>query len=284
MGIQLRVAALVAFAAALCTAGPVQAAFIAGWDFSQYGIAGSLIVDEPNETSSDTLKSNYSDFDATFGAGAGSQPYGTLYVNGQHDSTDVDENAGVPIFRSTTGSLLSNALLPGTNEVPVGDVAFGTSDGVLQVGAGNYLAGTGQDFNLALSMIASSLVDVVFEANLSALGALYVAENWSLSFGGRTPSGASVVSVDFSLDGINWTALADQNLGATDSPFTVAVAGQQGDNAFFRLGLLGTTGANQPRIDNVSISGDVSQIPEPGTALLLMLGLTGLGVSGRRRV
>jgi hypothetical protein len=33
----------------------------------------------------------------------------------------------------------------------------------------------------------------------------------------------------------------------------------------------------------VTISGDVTVIPEPGTAALLMLGLAGLGVAGRRR-
>jgi hypothetical protein len=283
MRTHVRVAVLAAFAAAFSITWPAQASFIAGWDFSQYAGAASLVVDLPNDESSDTLKSNYSDFDQTFGAGGASQPFGTMYMNGANGSTNVDELAPLPIFRPLAGSLTSNATLPGSNEVPVGDVNFGTSDGVLQVGDGNYLAGTGQDFNIALSMIASSNVSVVFEANLSVLGGLYSAENWSLSFGGRTNNGTSDVTLEFSTDGVVWTPLTTAGLTSVDTLFTRSVVGNPGDNAFFRFGLIGGTTTNQPRIDNVSISGDVTVIPEPGTAMLLLFGLTGLGMAGRRR-
>jgi hypothetical protein len=283
---QLRAAVIAVFAVALSAAGSAQAAFIAGWDFSQYAGAASLQVSEDAGTGdpifADTLKSNYSDYDPTFGAGGASQPFGTMYINGANGSTDVDETALVPVFRSTTGSLTNNLALPGVNEVPVGDVAFGASSGVLQTGPGNYLAGTGQDFTVTLSMIATATVDAVFEANLSAVGPLNEGANWSLSFAGRTNSGTSDVTIEFSLDGIVWSALADANLTTTDTLFTRSVVGNSGDNAFFRLGLPGTVGV-VPRIDNVSISGDVTVVPEPGTAMLLLLGLTGLGVAGRRR-
>jgi hypothetical protein len=204
-----------------------------------------------------------------------------MYADSTHGSTLVDPD--VPIFRSFTGSLSSNSTLPGANEVPVGDVFFGTSNGVLNVGDGNYLAGTGQDFNLALSMVAAADASVVFEADLSFLGPLYVAENWSLSLGARTNSSISAVTVEFSTDATNWTPLANLDLTDVASPFTRAVAGNQSDVGYFRLGFDGTTGAGQPRIDNVTISGDVSQVPEPGTAMLMLLGLTGLGMAGRRR-
>lgn len=283
----LRAAVIAVFAAALSVAGSAQAAFIAGWDFSQYAAAGSVQVSEDSGTGdpifSDTLKSNYSDFDSTFGAGGDSQPFGTLYFNGANGSTNVDETALIPVFRSTTGSLTNNVTLPGSNEVPVGDVNFNASSGVLQVGAGNYQAGAGQDYNEALSMISSSVVNAVFEANLSALGPLNVGDNWSISFAGRVNSGTSNVTIEFSSDGITYSPLTSALFDTTDTLFTRSVVANTGDNGFFRLGFSGS-GTVLPRIDNVTISADVSQIPEPGTALLLLLGLTGLGVASRRRV
>ena len=44
---QLRAAAIACFAASLFFAGPAQAIVIAGWDFTQYGGAGTLIVSSP---------------------------------------------------------------------------------------------------------------------------------------------------------------------------------------------------------------------------------------------
>jgi len=285
MRAQLRVAAIAVFAASLSIAGPVQAAFIAGWDFTQYAGAGSVQISEDSGTfepiTRDTLKANYSDFDDSFGAGGASQPFGTMWMNGTNGSTDVD--ADNSIFLPTTGSLTPNLSTPGDNEVPVGDVAFDASVGVLQVGAGNYLAGTGQDYRNVLSMRALGDVSVVFEANLSALGPLFQAENWSLSFAGISSTATSDVTIEFSTDGISYAALVSANLTTSAAAFTRAVIGNPGDNIFFRLGFT-STGANPiPRIDNVTISGDVSQVPEPGTASLLLLGLAGLGVAGRRR-
>jgi hypothetical protein len=284
MRTELQVAAIAVFAAALFVAGSAQAAFIAGWDFSQYAGGGGLQVSEDideNPINSDTLKSNYSDYDPTFGAGGDSQDYGTMYINGMNGSTDVDENALVPVFRATSGSLGQNLTTPGANEVPSGDVNFGATSTVLQTGPGNYLAGTGQDYTISLSMIASATVNVVFEANLTALGALNEGQNWTLAFSGRTNTGDSNVSIEFSTDGSTWTAPTIVNLSATDALFTHLVPGNQSDKAFFRLGFAGSASLN-PRIDNVTISGDVSLIPEPGTAMLMLLGLTGLGVAGRR--
>jgi hypothetical protein len=286
MRAQLRVAAIAVFAASLAMAGSARAAFIAGWDFTQYAGAGGLQISEDPNTfepiNSNTLKANYSDFDTTFGAGGDSQPFGTLYMNGTNGSTLVDPN-GTTGLLPTTGSLAPNLSLPGDNEVPVGDVAFDASAGVLQVGAGNYQAGTGQDFRNVLSMRALSDVSAVFEANVSALGPTFSVENWSLTFAGISSTATSNVTVEFSTDGINYAALTAASLTTSAAEFTRSVAGNAGDNAFFRLGFT-STGANPiPRIDNVTISGDVTVIPEPGTAALLMLGLAGLGFAGRRR-
>jgi hypothetical protein len=286
MRAQLRVAAIAVFAASLWLAGPARAAFIAGWDFTQYAGAGGLQISEDPDTfeqiNSNTLEANYSDFDATFGAGGDSQPFGTLYMNGTNGSSLVDPN-GTTGLLPTTGSLTPSLALPGANEVPVGDAAFDASAGVLQVGAGNYLAGTGQDYRNVLSMRALSDVSVVFEANVSALGPTFSVENWSLTFDGISSTLTSNVTVEFSTDGINYAALTPALLTTSQAAFTASVLGNAGDNAFFRLGFT-STGANPiPRIDNVTISGDVTVIPEPGTAALLLLGLAGLGMAGRRR-
>jgi hypothetical protein len=118
---------------------------------------------------------------------------------------------------------------------------------------------------------------------VSALGPLYQAENWSLTFAGVSSTLTSNVTLEFSTDGTNYSALSSALLTTSAAAFTGSVVGNPGDNAFFRLGFT-STGANPiPRIDNVTISGDVSQIPEPGTASLLFVGLLGLGVAGRRR-
>jgi hypothetical protein len=132
-------------------------------------------------------------------------------------------------------------------------------------------------------MVSSSVVNAVFEANLSALGPLDVGENWSISFAGRVNSDTSNVTIEFSSDGITYSPLTSALLDTTDTLFTRTVAANPGDNAFFRFGFSGS-GTVLPRIDNVSISADVSQIPEPATALMLLLGLAGLGVASRRRV
>jgi hypothetical protein len=283
MRTKLRIAALVFAAAALSAAGSAQAAFIAGWDFTQYAGAASLVVTDEGDTA-DTLRANYSDYDPTFGAGGASQPFGTMWMNGQHGSTNVDENAAQPIFLPTTGSLTPSLGLPGLNETPVGDVPFDASTGVLEVAAGNYLAGLGQDFRNVLSMRALQDVQVVFEANLAAVSALHVAENWSITFDGITNTGTSSVTIEFSTDGISYSALTPASLTTTGTAFTASVVGNPGDNAYFRLGFDGTGGGSAtPRIDNVSISGDVTVIPEPGTAALLLIGLMGLGAAGRRR-
>src|SRR5262245_54734675 len=98
----------VAFAA--LPLSPARAVTVAGWDFSQYFGDGLLSTD--GVTGADTLSSNYSAFDPTFGAGVESSAYGTMYVNGQFGSTDVDPFAPTPNVVPTMGSLTANLTAP----------------------------------------------------------------------------------------------------------------------------------------------------------------------------
>jgi hypothetical protein len=148
------------------------------------------------------------------------------------------------------------------------------------VGTGNYAAGTGQDFREILSMRALSVLDIVFKADVSAITSL--GQNWSIAFAGVTNTGTSPVSVEFSTDGINYALLNTASFTTSQGLFTASVLGNESAAGYFRLGF-DPAGGVIPRFDNVTISGDVAPIPEPTTAALLMLGLVGLGMAGRRR-
>ena len=248
---------------------------IAGWDFSQYYVDGSLINDL-SYLPTDTLDANYSDFDPTYGAGAESAAYGTLYMNGLHGSTDVDETAYPAAFAPTQGgptggSLASNLSAP-QNGVPVSDVPFDTF---------SILALEGQDFRNLMAMTAGSALYVVFEADLTPEG--LTAYSWRISFGAQTFSGNETeVTVEFSTDGIDYTSFGSVIVDANDTPYTVNLASGFANRGFVRLGFdpSSETGG-QPIIDNVAItatlpeSQPVPSISLGGLALLagLMLGI-----------
>ena len=268
---------LTAWLASLAITGAAQAAdisVVAGWDFSQYWTEGALYIDS-SFVPQDTLDANYSDFDPSFGAGAESAAYGTLYFNGAHGSTDVDENGFPPVFTPTAnapagGSLASNLGAP-QNGAPVGDVPFDTH---------NVLDAEGQEYQNYLAMTATSELDIVFEATLATAG--LTAFDWQISFGAQTFSGDETeVTIEFSTDGITYASFGSVTVDANDTPFLVNLGSDVTDQAFVRLGFdpSSLTGG-QPVIDNVAI---MAIVPEPSTALLLGLGLMGLGALGRRQ-
>ena len=267
---------LIVSLASIAVAGAAQAAdisVIAGWDFSQYWADGTLYVDS-SFGPKDTLDANYSDLDPSFGAGAESAAYGTLYFNGDHGSTDVDENGFPPAFGPTANapggaSLASNLGAP-LNGVPGNDVAFD---------AHTILDLEGQDYQTYLAMTAVSELDIVFEADLTSAGLR--AFDWQIAFGAQTFSGDETeITIEFSTDGISYASFGSVTVDANDTPYLVSLGSDLTDQVFVRLGFdpSSLTGG-QPVIDNVTIG---ATIPEPGTALLLALGLVGLGAFRQR--
>jgi hypothetical protein len=274
---KMKMKSLIALLASLVVAGAAQAAdvsVVAGWDFSQYWAEGTLIVDD-SFVNKDTLDANYSDFDPTFGAGAESAAFGTLYFNGSHGSTNVDENGFPPAFgptaNSQAGASLGSNLSAPQNGVPVGDVPFDTH---------NVLAAEGQAYQEYLAMTAISELDIVFEANLTSAG--LTASAWQISFAAQTFSGNETeVTVEFSTDGMSYSSFGSVTVDANDMPYLVDLGTDITDQAFVRLGFdpSSLTGG-QPVIDNVAI---MAIVPEPSTFFLLSLGLAGLGAFGRHR-
>jgi hypothetical protein len=239
------------------------ASMVAGWDFSQY--LGPAFLSTDGATLATTLSANYSDLDPN-GLGTESAAYGTMYIdgtNGSHAST-----GGADPFIPTGNNLVSNEDAPG--------VAPPFNSG----GAYNVLctAEASQSFCNDLSMLANAVATPVFQADLGAL----TADAWELSFGGQTLSGTSGVGIEVSTDGTNYSTVSTETLTSVDTQFVVPLGAilDGEDEVFVRLNF-DPTGLDQPVIDNLAISGEV--IPEPGTAMLMLLGLVGLHTMGRRR-
>jgi hypothetical protein len=127
------------------------------------------------------------------------------------------------------------------------------------------------------AMRASDIVDVVFEADLSSLGAGWAGSGFGLSFAAQS-EGSSTVAVSFSLDGVTYNLLLTEPLGTAEEVVSVSLGGVNLSHAYVKLSF---TAGDASRIDNLAIKADV--IPEPGTVLLLGLGLGGLTIFGRRR-
>ena len=240
---------------------PAQATMVAGWDFSQYLGDGLLSVD--GATYTDTLSANYSNLDPTFGAGAESTPFGTLFLNGSFGSTNVGAGSGVEPFVPTAGSLNSNIDAPGP--IPFDSYTV--------------LIDEGQTFANLQGMTARGASSAVFKADLNIQP--LNGSDWTLSFGGKTFEGTSSVGIEFSIDGVTYAPFGSVNLDTNDKPFSVNLGSALSHEAFVRLTFDPANG--QPIIDNLAIGATLSAIPEPGTALLLVSGLTGLHVFGRRR-
>lgn len=256
---------LAATAVSAALASPALAvSMVAGWDFSQFAVDGGLSVDGENLTN--TADSNYSDLDPTFGAGAESAAFGTMYLNGQFGSTNTPLDFTDPFVPSAAApnSLASNLTAPAGSDFD-SSVVLGTE---------------GQSFFNLFTMTALSAATVVFEADLTSVPE--IGSDWSVSFGGKTNTGASLVTIEFSTNGVDFTSFGTVNLTAVDTPFSVVLGASSADKAYVRLGF--NPGAGQQTfLDNLAINANLATVPEPATAALLLVGLAGLARIGRRR-
>lgn len=262
---------LAALASVLLVAGSAQAAVIAAWDFSQFFGPGAPTIDGASLVT--TVTSNYSDFDPTFGAGADSG-FGTLYLDGTNGSTGtpgMPSTTAANFFQPTTDQITLLQTLP-QNAAPTGDVPFDSCT-VLQSPAEGM-----QTFCEDVSMIASTTVSVTFGFDLTSAPGGNAGNGFSLDFAGFDPGGSSI-GVETSADGSAFAAVAGTfTLGATEAPVNIPL-GTALDG--LTQGFVRLTFDADSVIDNFGISGTI--VPEPGTAMLMMLGLVGLSRAGRRR-
>jgi hypothetical protein len=249
--------AILSMAVSASIAGSSQAFLAAGWDFSQYSGDALLSIDAINFTT--TLSANYSDLDPTFGAGAESAAFGTLYLNGSFGSSSVTPTGNNDeAFLPTAGSLQSNLDVP----LPSFD-AF------------TVLLFEGQLLFNPLSMTAQDAVSIVFRVDLSSVPE--TGGNWSLSFAGKTFSGTSMVGIDFSIDGSGYANAGSVMLDDSDAQYIVNLGTAASETAFVRFNF-NPVGVAQPIIDNVAISA-----PEPGAIAQSFAAVLGLLVSVRIR-
>lgn len=252
---------MLALAASVCafTGASAQTALVAGWDFSSY-LGSNFSTVTLDVTPVNTLSANYSSFDPTFGAGAQSAAFGTLFYNGQFGSdlqnTDFSTDTIVP----TTGNLVSNA------------PAFGQSFNLNTVQEAE-----GADFAKTLSLLlggansTTSGFKVVFGAFAPGLQT-----DWVFTFGGIDVDD-STLSVEFSTDGINYAAAETFSLNAVDTAYSTTFKAVSSDTAYFRVSSDDTFSI----IDNVAIG--ATAVPEPSTFAALA-GALALGfVAVRRR-
>ena len=258
---------LTPLALAALVGSSAQATMIAGWDFSQYLGDGFMSTDD-GSTFTNTLDANYSDVVPSPGAGPTAAPFGTMYVNGLFGSTNVNAGSGteqfVPSVVLPDGSLASNVTAPLFNDF--------NSLGVLQ--------SEGQANQVSLAMIAAQTSVVVFEADLSPQNK--VGSDWSLSFAAKMTGGTSNLGIEFSSDGVSFSALPSVALNTVDTAFNVTLGPASTSKAYVRL-TFNPSGSNQPLIDNVAFNAANVELPEPGAAVLGSLGLLGLVFAGRRR-
>jgi len=250
--------AAVALAFVTLASSSAKAEMIAGWDFSQYFGSGFFTVD--GATFVDTLPANYSDLDPTFNAGAESQAFGAMYLNGVFGSTNVPEGTGSEEIIPFTGSLTSNADAPAVNPFESFTI----------------LANEGQLFTSALSLRANTASSVVFEADLSSIAE--TRGGWSVSFGGKTLAGSSSVGIEFSTDGSSYQSFGFVTLLPSDAAYNVALGTATSEKAYVRFNFAPANATDLPIIDNVAIV-----VPEESATFSAVVALATL-VFLRRRV
>jgi hypothetical protein len=202
-----------------------------------------------------------------------------MYIDGQFGSTDVaiDFSANEPIV-PTSGSLSSNLNQPQLfNPTHVPFDSF------------NVLQAEGQEFANLLSMTAQDAVNVVFSANWDAVPEF--GTSWSVSFGARVfdllPGAAesATFQVRYSQDGSSYSAPTPVAVSEIDTRFEIPLLVGPSERLYVLMSFVdpsGTAQGGQVILDNVSVNA-LSEIPEPGTGMLLLTGLGLVGTAAIRR-
>ena len=259
-----------AVAAVLLLASSANAATIAGWNFGQYQTG--FISDDPItfNPGPDQLGANFSDLDTdTTGTtglvaflGDGSEAFGTWYIDGSFGSFDTPLDFADP-FVPTFGNLNSNqgnTLSPGMN--------FSNTS----------LAADGQVVTDDNRMVHTQQLASVFEADLSSVPEL--GSDFVFEFGGILEAGTSTGSILVEVStngGASFSTAGTADLTDSDALYSFALGGTNLNGILVRITADGGTA-----IDNATISATLA-VPEPGTLLLGLFGIAGLGVFGRRR-
>jgi hypothetical protein len=146
--------------------------------------------------------------------------------------------------------------------------------------AANLGAVTGKVNGVTNGTLALASVDS--PSNTASSNISFSQASTTLTLTGLT--GLNVITLDF-----NWNTVADSRCTA----FGCSTAGN--NEAAVRLGIAGTTSGSSaedyPGVGGRTIGSDghfvtitaIATTPEPGTALLMALGLSGLGIFGRRK-
>jgi len=236
---------------------------VAGWDFSQY--LGPNVPSIDGINLADTLDANYSDFDPSFGAGAESAAFGTMYADGTNGSSAI--GASGPLV--PTGLQLTLNVSAPVNDVPAIDVPF-NSFSVLDT--------EGQPNQTAVAMIAQAATDVVFEADLSTAGGV-TGDFFGVSFAGRTAStGTADVVVEFN-GGSGFSTAETVTFTTTEQLFEVPLGSSGADQVFVRLSFADRTVDGADAVfDNLVIT-----VPGPGWLAGMLSPLAALGLLARRR-
>jgi hypothetical protein len=265
----MKIKALAIAAATLLAAGTAEATMVAGWNFSQYS-AGFLF--DGVAAGPDVLDANFSDLDTDplvgngiLGLGQGAEAFGRWYIDGSFGSFDTPLDFADP-FRPATSSLTSNDTVPTT-------AICGEFNG-----CATSLLADGQAQHEDVAMNFDAVLSSVFEADLTSL--IETGSSWVLSFAGQTQAGTSAADIGIEVStngGASFSNVGTANLTSVDTPFSFNLGGTDLNQILVRLNAdAGTI------VDNVALSATLS-VPEPGTALLGLVGMAGLAYVGRRR-
>ncbi len=285
---------MLAAIAALLWSSPALAVpntLVTAFDFSEYQDQ-FLVVNGMDGTGATRRPGQYTGFEgvgADFNGVLITEDFGTFFMNGEFGSTEIivdfDLNGGVqPTLSSLQpGIAVGSAIF---NSFGV-DFGVGDFDNLLGLGA------AGQFETLAPNALAIfggfGDIDLAFRSSVAS-NPLLQAEEWFLNFAGVQQSagqGSFDLLIEVSEDGQNYNPLTTVTLTELAEEFTVPLGDLVTPEIFtrFRFQNLGEggPGALSPVIDNVAFLANVTVIPEPGTALLLMTGLAGLMAAGRRQ-